>query len=82
MQDLTPRQQQVLAFIRDFIAAKGYPPTIREIGSHFGIKSPNGVVCHLTALKRKGYIERGVSSARTITLLDKIPSTTGALPPV
>jgi repressor LexA len=79
---LTDRQQEVLDFIRDFVDVKGYPPTLREIGQHFGIQSPNGVAYHLVALEKKGYIERGVSSARTIRLLDKIPSSPGATPPV
>ena len=61
---------------------KGYPPTIREIGLHFGIKSPNGVAYHLAALEKKGYIERGIASARAIRLLDKFPSTQAATPPV
>ncbi len=82
MMKLTDRQQTILAFIREFIDVKGYPPTIREIGLHFGIKSTNGVAYHLAALEKKGYIERGASSARTIRLLNTCASTTGATPAV
>lgn len=41
-------------------------PTVREIGDEFGIASPNGVICHLTALERKGWITVGQMQARSI----------------
>ncbi|HQB44061.1 MAG TPA: repressor LexA, partial [Polyangiaceae bacterium] len=46
MQGLTHRQQQVLDFIRESISERGYPPTLREIGAHMGIRSTNGVSDH------------------------------------
>ena len=49
---LTDRQQQVLEFIQTKITRDGYPPTIREIGDHLGIRSTNGVNDHLKALAR------------------------------
>ncbi len=55
---LTARQQQVLDFIRSHAASNGYPPTLREIGKHMGIRSTNGVNDHLRALERKGAIRR------------------------
>lgn len=55
---LTKRQQQVLDFISSSIERRGYPPTLREIGEHFGIKSTNGVNDHLKALEKKGYLRR------------------------
>ncbi len=64
--NLTSRQQQVLDFIRDRIATWGYPPTIREIGEHLGIRSTNGVVDHLKALKRKGHLEQEEMKSRTL----------------
>ena len=64
---LTTRQQQVLDFIEDRINAWGYPPTIREIGEHLGIKSTNGVADHLKALKRKGYLTQRDLKSRTLT---------------
>jgi len=68
MDPLTDRQARVLAFIRDRIAADGRPPTVREIARRFRIASTNGVRRHLTALEKKGYIERHARSARGITL--------------
>ncbi len=55
---LTPKQQKIFDFIRHYIEENGYPPAIRDIGTAFKIKSPNGVMCHLRALKAKGYIHR------------------------
>ena len=49
---LTERQQNIYNMIRNLIVQRGYGPTVREIGEHFGIKSPNGVMCHLRALER------------------------------
>ena len=51
---LTERQSEVYEMIRSLIVKRGYGPTVREIGDQFGIKSPNGVMCHLRALERKG----------------------------
>jgi repressor LexA len=55
---LTERQQQILDYIADSINARGFPPTLREIGEHFGIRSTNGVNDHLKALEKKGYLRR------------------------
>lgn len=55
---LTKRQQEILQFVQNYIASEGYPPSIREIGAHFGIGSLRGVTVHLDALMKKGYIER------------------------
>ena len=41
---LTDRQREILDFITQSIRDRGYPPTLREIGIHFGIKSTNGVL--------------------------------------
>ncbi|MFZ5832367.1 MAG: transcriptional repressor LexA [Planctomycetota bacterium] len=65
---LTERQLGVYEFIREKIHARGYGPTVREIGSHFGIQSPNGVVCHLKALEKKGLIRREPNMSRAIQL--------------
>lgn len=56
MTTLTPRQSEILAFIRQHIAQQGVPPTLREIGAHFGIRSPNGVMSHITRLRAKGHL--------------------------
>lgn len=55
---LTERQQEILDFITASITERGYPPTLREIGEHFGIKSTNGVNDHLKALEKKGHLRR------------------------
>lgn len=70
--ELTYRQSVVLAFIRDFVASKGWPPTMREIGSATGIRSTNGVIDHLKALERKGFIRRDALTSRGLTLTEKV----------
>lgn len=65
----TPRQAAVLSFIRERHAADGYAPTVREIGRHFGIASPNGVVCHLKALEKKGLIRRTSRGALPVAIV-------------
>ena len=52
MKGLTRRQQEILDYISTSIQGRGYPPTIREIGKHMGIRSTNGVNDHLKALAR------------------------------
>ena len=70
LDNLTPRQRDIYVFIRDKIQGRGYGPTVREIGSEFKIKSPNGVMCHLKALQKKGLIHREPNMSRAIQLLD------------
>lgn len=65
---LTERQRNVYDMIRGLMIRRGYGPTVREIGEHFGIKSPNGVMCHLRALERKGLIKRSPNKSRAIEL--------------
>ena len=65
----TERQMEIYAFIRDKIHTRGYGPTVREIGTAFKIRSPNGVVCHLKALEGKGMITRGKNMSRAIELV-------------
>jgi SOS-response transcriptional repressor LexA len=67
--ELTERQIKVLRYIEKAVATSGYPPTIREIGNAFGIKSTNGVNDHLRALMRKGYLAKQAGKSRTLTLL-------------
>lgn len=63
--ELTDRQHRVLSFIDAQIRRNGFPPTIREIGRHLGIRSTNGVNDHLNALERKGFIKRQDHKSRT-----------------
>jgi repressor LexA len=67
---LTERQREIYDFIKDKIEERGYGPTVREIGLAFEIRSPNGVMCHLKALEKKGLIKREGFSARAIQLVD------------
>lgn len=69
--NLTLRQRDVFEFIRNMIHSRGYGPTVREIGEEFQIKSPNGVVCHLKALEKKGLIRRSPNKSRAIELTDQ-----------
>ncbi len=65
---LTDRQREVYEFIREKIYSRGYGPTVREIGENFEIASPNGVMCHLKALEKKGLIHREPNMSRAIQL--------------
>ncbi len=62
----TDRQLEVLRFIANEIEARGYPPTIREIGEALDIASTNGVNDHLKALEKKGYLQRDPVKSRAL----------------
>lgn len=64
--NMTKRQAGIYLYIFDYINENNYPPTVREIADAFGIKSTNGVVEHLKALARKGYIEKGSFKSRAL----------------
>jgi repressor LexA len=68
LDQLTDRQRDIYLFIRDKIQNRGYGPTVREIGDNFQIGSPNGVMCHLKALEKKGLISREPNMSRAIQL--------------
>lgn len=74
---LTDRQRQIYEFIRLKIETPGYGPTVREIGEEFGIHSPNGVMCHLKALVKKGLIMRQANQARAIQVVGHRPPSNG-----
>jgi repressor LexA len=67
---LTPRQKDIYQFIREKIQTRGYGPTVREIGQEFEINSPNGVMCHLKALQKKGLIHREPNMSRAIQIFE------------
>ncbi len=69
---LTDRQKEVLGFIQKSIEGRGYPPTLREIGEHMGIRSTNGVNDHLKALEKKGYLAREDLKSRALRPLRSI----------
>jgi len=68
MLKLTPRQAEILAFIRDHQQETGYPPTRSEIARKMGFKSPNAAEEHLRALERKQAIEMLPGTSRGIRL--------------
>jgi repressor LexA len=65
---ITERQRKILEFIRTTIAVRGIPPSMREVGEQFGIRSTNGVEGHLAALERNGHIIRERGKSRGISL--------------
>ena len=68
MNKLTPRQAQVLDFIKSYIDETGYPPTRADIANELGFKSANASEEHLKALARKGAIEMIPGTSRGIKL--------------
>ena len=67
---LTERQQAILDFISISARERGFPPSIREISSQFGIQSTQGVLRHLDALEKKGYLKRDSRTARSMQVTD------------
>ena len=77
---LTARQQAIYDYIKDRIVNRGYGPTVREIGTEFEIRSPNGVMCHLKALEKKGLITREQNMSRAIQLTESLSRGNTSLP--
>jgi repressor LexA len=67
---LTERQQQVLDYIRQMVAERGYPPSVREIGEAVGLSSPSSVHSHLNSLVEAGVIRRDPTKPRAIMVVD------------
>src|SRR5512144_1092610 len=72
VEDLTPRQRQVLKFIQDNLAEQGMPPTRAEIATAMGFKSANAAEEHLRALQRKGVLDIIPGASRGIQLRDSL----------
>lgn len=68
---LTDRQQQVLDYIRDIVAERGYPPSVREIGEAVGLSSPSSVHAQLNSLVKAGLIKKDPSKPRAIVIVDE-----------
>jgi repressor LexA len=88
---LTPRQRRILEFIRDAVEARGYPPSIREMGDAVGLASSSSVAHQLKMLEQKGFLRRDPNRPRALEVLlphqglptaetreRQVPSTTGA----
>jgi len=69
MEELTKRQEEILNFIKEYIVAHGYPPTIREICKAMDVSSPATVHAHLNNLEAKGFIKKEDTKNRAIELL-------------
>lgn len=69
MEQLTPRQRKVLEIVTSFIQEYGYPPSLRQIGVELGVSGTLGVMKHLEALEKKGYLRRDGGSSRGIVLV-------------
>lgn len=65
-QPLTERQQLVYEYIWLFRERRGYCCTIREIVEHFGFEGTNSAMCHIHALRRKGWVTWEDGQARTL----------------
>jgi repressor LexA len=78
---ITERQRAIYDFICAVIDKRGIPPTMREIGEEFGIRSTNGVEGHLAALERSGFVtrERGKSRGLSVRAREH-PSLSVAIP--
>ena len=64
---LTDKQQAILDFINDYIGEHQYPPSVREIGKHFGIY-PATVQDHISAIERKGFLQKKRFQSRTLSV--------------
>jgi len=64
---LTERQQAILDFITEYVASNSFPPSVREIGRHFGIY-PATVQDHISALERKGRLQKKRFQSRTLSV--------------
>ena len=67
---ITPKQQEILEYIKETILKKGYPPAVREICEALNLKSTSSVHSHLETLERNGYIRRDPTKPRTIEIID------------
>lgn len=62
----TPRQQQILDLVRISLRDRHYAPTVRELQQATGIVNPNGIMCHLRALRKKGLLTWTPGEGRTL----------------
>ena len=63
---LTPRQQRILAHLKDFMERRGYPPSMREIGDAVGLTSSSSVAHQLKVLEEKGFVRRDPNRPRAL----------------
>ena len=75
---LTPRQRAILEMIRETVATRGYPPSVREIGDGVGLTSPSSVSHQLTTLVRLGFLRRDPNRPRALVVADLSENVTAA----
>ena len=80
MKTLSPKQQQIYDYIVSFSSEHGYPPSVREIGEHVGLKSPSTVHFHLKGLEAAGLITKAEGKTRAITVSGAHPAPARELP--
>jgi repressor LexA len=79
MNDLTPRQQRIVEFIRRTVQDRGYPPTVREIGEAVGLTSSSSVHAQLANLQRKGLLRKDPAKPRAIEVAGTRPRGAGTV---
>jgi repressor LexA len=79
MEELTPRQQRIVEFIRRTVQERGYPPTVREIGEAVGLTSSSSVHAQLANLQRKGLLRKDAARPRAIEVAGARPRGAGAV---
>lgn len=82
MKQLTPKQQQIYEYIISFADEHGYPPSVREIGEHVGLKSPSTVHFHLKGLQNAGMITQAAGKTRAISVNEENPARKDRVPVV
>src|SRR5438093_9375964 len=70
MENITTRQRRIIEFIRETVQARGYPPTVREIGEAVGLTSSSSVHAQLANLERQGLLRRDRTKPRAMELSD------------
>ena len=78
--ELTGRQQEIWAFLVDYVDRLGYPPTVREIGEAVGLASPSTVHAHLANLERAGLLRRDPTKPRALELVGREQHAAAGLP--
>ncbi len=71
MAELSSKQQQILDYIKTYLKAQGYPPTLREICKEFSISSTNGARYHLHRLQKMGYLEIDPHRSRGVKCIEQ-----------
>lgn len=68
LETLTDRQRQIIDAVRDGVERNGYPPTVRQIADHVGLRSPSSVAHHLATLQKLGLLERAYGKPRAVDI--------------